>query len=343
MSFLALPPHPAPAQAPQDPQAHWITPEKQLERLALSQAKVLVDQNRNKLQLLSEKALKNSNDVFERSIIECVARSILRRSDLGNIVPKKKQILPLMDLIVEHLLKPGPLPKILTIWYKALNLIGKLPSLIPPLPVGILKIIESECPKQIKKKGWFFWSPTYRIKDYCSLMLFSKELKNLDNFANIVESFWNTNYPQSQNPFDFNCPRSIRERHEKTSFKDTYWILHTNGLLENSRGESYYANQVSIMKLAAESGVNWQIPNLLEPILTIVLTKLATGKRLFPARESKYELSTYTRVEKIPHTIGDLAVGGTNHFGVTVSDFEHPHYDEPMDTGIASVLRLTAE
>lgn len=315
MSFL-IPPRLAQAQAPLDPQADWITPEEQLNRFALPIARELVNKNKDKLPISAKVGPSgNLDDPLEQSIIACAARSILRRSDLS-----EKQIPSLMDLTVERLLEPSPLPPNLTTWYKALKRIGKLPKIIPPLPRHIDQIFEGKCPKQIcnkiKPDG-----TAYKIKEKCTLILVPQELENPAEFEKVVESYGKKNYPKNENPLQYQYfLNEAHEEHGKTPFGPTCWILHTNDILEDSRNKTWDQQAAIVDALARETFVDWQVPEAFwETFLTIALTEIGTGKRLYQiCNEQNGTLSTYACCKQM--TEGHrLAVGGSSPSGVIVT------------------------
>lgn len=309
------------------PQAGWITPEEQLNRLALSMAEELVNQNRDKLQL-------SAGASIEQPIIESVARSILRRSDLSE--GSEKRVPSLLDLSVEHLVESSSLLPSLTTWYKGLKRIGKLPEKIPPLPANIYQILEGKCPKQICSKT----KPDrtfYKIKEKCTLILIPQELENPDEFEKVVKAYGEEHYPEGENPLqyrDFWDP--AREQHGKTPFGPTCWILHTDDVLEGSRNRSWYGQAALVDALARETFVNWQVPeSFYETFLTVALTEIGTGKRLYQAgNEQNGSLSTYTRVKQMTRGC-HLVVGGSALIGVGVHNPHYFGYDNE-DVGVAA-------
>jgi hypothetical protein len=340
MSVLALPPHLVQAPAPLDPQADWITPEEQLNRLALPIAKELVNKNRDKLRIFSNEASENHGDPLEESIIECVTRSILRRSDLSD-KGSKKRIPSLMDLTVEHLLEPilfPSLPPELTTWYKALKLIDKLPKKMPPLPQNSFQILDGNCPKQIcdkiKPDG-----TAYKIKEKCTLLLVPQELEDPDKFEKVVKSYGEKHYPENANPLQYRCFwDEAREQHGKTPFGPTCWILHTNDVLEGSRNKSWAQQAAMVDTLARETFVNWQVPeSFWETFLTITLTEIGTGTRLYPlGNRQNGILSIWARSKQMTQDY-HLVVGGTAPFGVDVSE---DYGNDDVDLGVSARLIL---
>lgn len=295
------------ASSSASPQAHWITPQEQLTRLALPMAKELVNQNRDKFQL-------SFGAPIEEPIIESVARSILRRSGISE---DSEKILSLMDLCVEHLVESSPLPPHLTTWYKALNRIHKLPEKIPPLPASIHQTFEENCPRQIcsytKSDG-----TCYKIKETCTLILIPQELGNPDEFEKVVKAYGENHYPEGENPLhyqDFQGPD--RQQYGEIPFGPTCWILHTDDVLEESREESWDHQVRLVDALAQETFVNWEVPeSFYETFLTIALTEIGTRKKLYQI-ENAQGLSTYTRVKQT--TQGDhLVVGGSSPNGVNI-------------------------
>ena len=314
------------AQALLDPRADWITPKEQLNWLALPIAKELIYTNRDKL--------KGLPDTLEQSITECVTRSILRRSDLSD-KESEKQITSLMDLTVERLLEPAPLPQSLTIWYKALKLIDKLPEKIPPLPGNSFQIFEDKCPRQICDKIKLDGT-LYKIKEKCTLILVPKELENPDEFEKVIKSYGEKHYPEDENPLQYrNFWNTAREQHGKTPFGPTCWILHTNDVLEESRNKTWDEQVAMIDDLAKETFVNWQVPeSFYETFLTIALTEIGTGQRLYQiGNQQNGRPSTYTRVKQMTDS-HHLAVGGSASSGVRVRPIYYICSD--ADIGIAA-------
>src|SRR5438132_609198 len=118
MASLAIPNLTAPASMEQ-----WITPQEQLQRLALVTAEERLYANKAKFEMVP--------DTLANTVTEVAARSILRRS---NLLPPSNEVPALTDLVVEHLIEPTPLPPILTNWYTALDRLNATPEKIPPLP-----------------------------------------------------------------------------------------------------------------------------------------------------------------------------------------------------------------
>lgn len=290
-------------------QAHWITPEEQLGRFALPMAKELVYTNRDKL-----KGLPNT---LEDIIIESVARSILRCSDLSD-GGSKNRIPSLQDLAVEHLFKPNPLPQCLTIWYQSLKLIEKLPEKIPPMPNNIEEILEDECPEQIcaerKRDG-----TAYKISEKCTLLLFPQELRNLNEFEKVVKAYGEKHYPEGENPLQFQYFwDAARQEHADKPFADTHWVLMTKDVLPGSRNKNWGEQTALVDALAREALVDYEVPTLQEAFAAITLYKVATGESLYQAgNDQNGNTYTYTRVKEA--TQGHrLAVGGVARSGVTV-------------------------
>jgi hypothetical protein len=309
MASLAISPPCSSAQASLNPETPWIAPKEQLYQLALPIAEKLVDENRNKLAELI---------FLERSIIECAARVILRRSDLSD-KESEKQIPSLKDLAVEQLLNPNPLPSHLTTWYKALKRIDKLPEKVPPLPGHILEILNKPCPKKICSTMKSEGTP-FTVGEKCTLILIPQELGNPDEFEKVIKSYGDIHYPEYENPLQYQYFwDEAREQHGKTPFGPTCWILHTNDVLEGSRNKSWDQQTAMVNALAKETLVNWQVPeSFAETFLTIALTEIGTGKRLYQmASEQNGYLSTYARSKEMTQGY-HLVVGGSSPSGVSV-------------------------
>lgn len=177
----------------------------------------------------------------------------------------------------------------------------------------------------------------------CTLILIPQELKNPDEFEKVAKSYGETHYPENENPLQYRYFwDAAREQHGKTPFGPTCWILHTNDILEKSRDKSWDQQVAMVDALAKETLLDWQVPeSFSETFLTIALTEIGSGKRLYHVRNEQNKiLLTYTRVKQM--TQGHhLAVGGSSLSGVGVIghyDYDDRHFGVAARVGSSKVL-----
>lgn len=320
MNMTSLTP-PKLAQAPLNPKPEWITPEEQLDCLARPIAKALVDKNQNRFVGLADCQLNTAT--------ECAIRSLLQRSHLPleNSGPQKR-IATLMQLGVESILEPSPLPPCLTTWYKALKPIKKLPEKIPPLPPHIHDILNKECPRLIcsamKEDNTF---PP--LVEHGTLTLVPKELQSINEFEKILKLYGEEQNPQDDNPLQFKAflekdyLEEDRLLYRNTQFGPTYWQFHTDSILETSANQFYHTHDALVDRLATETHLNWQIPDLRDTVAAIFLRKIGSGESLFQAANAENgQVYTYTFVkERLINNESRLAIGEFSPDGLCV------HYD----------------
>src|SRR5689334_17732883 len=142
-------------------------------------------------------------------------------------VDEASRLIPdLADLVAQYTVESD--------WYTSLRSIDRLPALIPPLPADILTILQSPCPPEICSKMKPEGAP-YTLGEMCTLTLVPEELGTINEFESLVKSHGETSYSSDSHPLQFGYyfDRACQEYGDVPP-PSTYWILHTNDVLENS-------------------------------------------------------------------------------------------------------------
>jgi hypothetical protein len=262
-----------------DKRADWITPQEQLERLALVEVK-------KRLYRKKEEVPKSFYDRIDwEDVVRPAIRSVLRRSNLSksNAIPK------LQDLCVDHLM--GPLPSSLTEWYTARERLGILPEKLPPLPWNIDQILNSKCPvygDEKKEDGTH-----YTVKETHVLQLLCEEDGSINQFEKEIRAHWKK-YPSLR--FRIFNP-AARQEYGNLRFEPSHWELLTTDILPKSRKLRYPVQIAQIHSLSQKSFVHYEIPSLQNVSRTTFLHKVATNENLYSGNHVRGPRHTLTRVK----------------------------------------------
>jgi len=304
--------------------AERITPQEQLNRLALSSLREVVC---TKLDSLP--------DTLKESVVERAVQLILKRSGVSD-ERAEPQILSLFDRTITQLLKVKPLPSCLTNWHTALKRLSVLPKKIPPLPKDIIGILESECPihgDQNKPDG-----TPFLVKDTHVLYLIPEELGTLNHFeSEILKPYGEEKYGDGdQNPLQFRFFWDAAcQEHGDVPFEDSHWVLMSKDVLPESRSKSWMVQAALVDALAEKALVNYEAPSLREAFAVMMLHKVATGESLYQVGNNPNGYRyIYTRVKETTYGYR-LAVGGFAPSGVIV----HSLYDCDFENCGVGALR----
>lgn len=305
MSLLATPPPRVSSQDSILPHADWITPEKQIEKLALPIAAELVNKNRDRLSLLRDSPL-------EQAMIECAIQSIVRKSNLfDNTFPKS--VPSLMQMAVDHFLEPPPLPPYLTNWYTAHRKLGWRCRKIPPLPRFIYQIMNSICPIYGHQKRPD--ETRLKVKDTHFLSLLPKELGTINQFERDLKRYEMQVYPSKATSLQFHhFWYPARQEHGDKLFPETQWVLMTQKELPKSSWTTWADKVKLVGALKNRSYVEYEIPTLQQGFAAIATNIIANEEQVH--HESIF-ISTCVK-EK---TLGScLAITGDDHFDLLPDD-----------------------
>lgn len=105
---------------------------------------------------------------------------------------------------------------------------------------------------------------------------------------------------------------AIVKEHGNQSVVKSHWVLMTKDVIEESRNKSYTDQQALITDLAKKTGIDYEVPNVLDAAICIFMKYISSEERLFSDRPA-----TYTRCqEKIEGK--QIIVGGFYPFGLSV-------------------------
>jgi hypothetical protein len=294
-------------------ESQWITPQEQLERLALPYATDHVNAVIERLATeafkqplkSSFKSLAETTELLKDVVDKVIDQSI---AELLNIEGHKNQVPSLFDLVIKRLVPPSPLLAHLTNAIRALALLGMLPERIPALPDNIIEILNSRCS---------VFNDGRTVAETHTLMLIPGGL-TLDEFEAKVRAYGAANY-RGDNPLQFRYFwDQARQEHGKVSLGEAHWVLITKDVIPGSRNRSY-ADQSDMV---AHLGNGYEVPKLGEAIAALFLHKIATRESLYTeGNEQNGDVYTDTRVKETTQNY-HLVVGGSAPSGVDVSDID---------------------
>lgn len=153
-------------------------------------------------------------------------------------------------------------------WETYFGDIGKVAS----LPKYIHRILKSPCP---------FW-PEKTIEDTHMLVFIPATINEkpftLKTWLNIIKSPKKGRAIQLQNSYIWDV---ILQEYKGTAILKPHWILITKNLLPKSKNKNCVDQQTLIKKIAKETGVEYQFPNLLETVICIGIDYITSQECLF--------------------------------------------------------------
>ncbi|HSX37441.1 MAG TPA: DUF1735 domain-containing protein [Chlamydiales bacterium] len=232
----------------------------------------------------------------------------------------------LEDIVVEYAGDPN-----LINWYRALELIDALPDKIPPLPRGIVQILNSGCP--IRSGDKKSDETTYKLTDTHSLYLIPPD--SLTQFEARIRAYGARIYPYRKNPLRFERFWDMAHRRYGNVRPNTYeWVLISNDVLEGSIGESFVTQAKMVADLSRKAFASYEVPSLREFAMAMFLHKVATKESLL---ESKGYSAIFTRVQEAEYG-HQLVISGPGSSGMHVN--AEVLLDE--DVGMAVLRRVGA-
>ena len=172
----------------------------------------------------------------------------------------------------------------------------------PPLPKDIHKILKSPCP--------FF--PGKKVEETHMLVLIPETIDgkplNLTTLGELVKAPKEGHATEYRYIWD-----AIVKEHGNHSAAKSHWVLMTKDVIEGSRNKSYTDQQALIADLAKQTGIDYEVPNVLDAAICIFMKYISSEERLFNDNDPL----TYTRCQE--KTEGyQVAVGGFSPAGLGV-------------------------
>jgi F-box-like len=139
----------------------------------------------------------------------------------------------------------------------------------PPLPKDFYKILKSPCP---------FW-PGKKVEETHMLVLIPETVNgkplNLKTLGELVKA------PKEGHPTHLVILDMIIDEHDNQTIAKSHWVLMTKDIIEGSGNKSYWDQQALIAKLNKQTGMNYEVPNVLDAAICISMHYIHFGERLF--------------------------------------------------------------
>ncbi|MBS0649281.1 MAG: hypothetical protein JSS10_08680 [Verrucomicrobia bacterium] len=186
------------------------------------------------------------------------------------------------------------------LWAKYLGDIGKE----PPLPSDIQQILQSPCP--------FF--PGKKVEETHLLTLIPKTVNGKPLSLNSLEEL--VKHPKQGEATNYSHYwDKIKEQYGSQPLPRSYWVLMTRDVIPGSRNKNYEAQKQLLKSYCQKAHVPYEVPHLLETVVSIFMEYLKTGQRLYSNNPW-----TYTRCqERISTRL--LVIGGFSLGGLNISDY----------------------
>lgn len=183
-------------------------------------------------------------------------------------------------------------------WAKYFGDIGK----VPPLPENICEVLSSPCPSFDEKT----------IAASHMLVLIPEKINGIPLTLNSLRELVKTPMEGYKTDFSYISTRIIDELGNK-SIENSYWVLMTRNLLEESKGKSYEVQNAMIFDLICKAKASYRVPKVLEAAICIFTKYVSTGKLLFSS-----DPLTYTRCQE-KYEPFQAAIGGFGSKGPDLS------------------------
>lgn len=172
----------------------------------------------------------------------------------------------------------------------------------PALPKNIHHILGSPCP---------FW-PEKSVEETHMLVLIPETVNqkplNLETLGELVKA------PKKGHATRYRLIyQSAIAAHNKQPATKRHWVLMTKGVIKNSKNKSYKDQQALITALAKQTGIKYEVPNVLDTIVCIFTRYISFEECLFPNQQWIY---TWCQ-EQVPAD-QQVVVGGLSSKGLEV-------------------------
>ncbi len=142
----------------------------------------------------------------------------------------------------------------------------------PPLPKDIYEILNSPCPIFLGKK----------VRETHMLVLIPETVNgkplNLTTLEELVKA------PKEGHATQYSDDISgeiLNDEHANQATAKSHWALMTMDVIPESRNKSYSDQHDLITELAKQTGINYEVPNVLDVAICILMHYIGDGKRLF--------------------------------------------------------------
>ncbi len=173
----------------------------------------------------------------------------------------------------------------------------------PPLPKDIYEILNSPCPIFLGKK----------VRETHMLVLIPETVNgkplNLTTLGELVKVPKEGHATQYRNILD----EILNDEHANQATTQPHWVLMTMDVIPESRNESYLDQHDLITELVKQTGINYEVPNVLDEVICIFMHHIGDGKRLFADKPW-----TYTRCQENVQSY-QIIVGGFSLAGLDVN------------------------
>lgn len=176
----------------------------------------------------------------------------------------------------------------------------------PPLPDNVFKILRSPCPFEPKKK----------VEETHMLVLIPKtidgKLLTLRTLEELMKS------PKKGSPVQYQYIwNSILTFHGDQSASKSHWVIMKKEIIPGSRRKSYLDQKSLIAKVVHRTGMNYEVPSVLDTIICTFANHVTFGQRLFNDKPW-----TYTRCKEKVYNYR-VIVGGFSPAGLRVNCNKH--------------------
>lgn len=184
-------------------------------------------------------------------------------------------------------------------------------STVVSLPLGIEQILSQP------------FSATQTVSDACMLMWMPQGM-TINRIGHLVQP----KLPETETGYRYMSDRTV-QRYGETPIEQSYWVVLTTGVLDDSRDKSFAEQTALVERLAARTQLTYEVPRALEVIACVFAKYLSSSTRIFSNNPSTY---TYC-AESVDHS--QVVIGGLSPSGLCVCFF---YYDNDC-LGVAAALR----
>lgn len=194
----------------------------------------------------------------------------------------------------------------------------------PPLPKDILKILESPCR--------FF--PGNKVRETHILVLIPETVNGKPLDLTLLGELVKNPKEGKATQYEKILDEIVNDKEINRATVKSHWALLTRDVIPGSRMESYRVQKDMIDKVARETGMNYEVPIVLDAAVCIFMYHIWFRERLF-SYIALYQFSTFTRCQERSRSYR-VIVGKFSLSGLDVRSFVDNNYS----IGVAALLRF---
>ena len=168
----------------------------------------------------------------------------------------------------------------------------------PPLPASIGEMLNEACS---------FWKGK-KVKETHLLVLIPDKINRKPFTINCLKKL--INKPKSGHSTKYECYNNYAKKAVGNKSYPSHWVLMTKGIIPGSKDKWYSECCEMVANHSKKTGLPYELPNLLEATVSILMHYVKTGERLYIDNQWTFTYSQDFNKNNVPLVVGGFAPSG---------------------------------